>query len=127
MGKLKIFQSPAFGIKIKKLKKQDKKALDDAVLGVLNDPKIGEEKIGDLSGVFVYKFRINKQMILLSYTFDESEINLLTYVSHENFYGDFKRYKKARSISMPFSRRNILFSFLSPPSFNHALGERFGI
>ena len=94
MGKLRIYQSPAFGRKIKKLKKQEKKALDDAVLAILNDPQIGEEKVGDLSGVFVHKFKINKQLILLSYTFDESEINLLTYGSHENFYRELKRYKK---------------------------------
>ena len=72
-----------------------KKGLDDAVLDILNDPSIGEEKAGELAGVFVHKFKINKQLILLSYTYDENEINLLTFGSHENFYRDLKKYKKA--------------------------------
>ena len=69
--------------------------MDDAVLDIVGDPSIGEEKVGDLAGVRVYKFKINKQLILLSYTYDEIEINLLTFGSHENFYRDLKNYKKA--------------------------------
>jgi len=95
LGKRSIFLSPAFGRKIKKLKKQEKEQLDDAVLDILNDPSIGEEKVGDLSEVFVHKFKINKQLILLSYSYDEKEINLLTFGSHENFYRNLKKYKKA--------------------------------
>ena len=95
MGERKIFVSPAFGRKIKKLKKQEKKVLDDAVLDLLNDPSVAEEKVGDLAGVSVYKFKINKQSVRLSYTYDVNEINLLTFGSHENFYRDLKKYKKA--------------------------------
>ena len=80
---------------MKKLKKQEKKELDDAVLDILANPSIGQEKAGDLAGIFVHKFKINKQLTLLSYSFDESEICLLTYGSHENFYRDLKNYKKA--------------------------------
>ena len=95
MGERKIFVSPAFGRKIKKLKKQEKRELDDAVLNLLNDPSVADEKVGDLAGVSIYKFKINKQSVLLSYTYDENEINLLTFGSHENFYRDLKKYKKA--------------------------------
>ncbi|MEM6888722.1 MAG: type II toxin-antitoxin system RelE/ParE family toxin [Pseudomonadota bacterium] len=95
MHKRTIYVSPAFGRKVKKLKKQEKKELDHAVLDILNDPSIGEEKVGDLAGVSVHKFKINKQLILLSYTCDEKEINLLTFGSHENFYRDLKNYRKA--------------------------------
>lgn len=91
MGKRSIYLSPAFGRKIKKLKKQEKKGLDDAVLDILNDPSVGEDKVGDLSGVFVHKFKINKQLTLLSYSYDEEEINLLAFGSHENFYRDLKK------------------------------------
>ena len=94
MGERKIFVSPAFGRKIKKLKKQEKKELDDAVLDLLSDPSIAEEKVGDLAGVSVYKFKINKQLVLLFYTYDGNEISLLTFGSHENFYRDQKKYKK---------------------------------
>lgn len=95
MAERKIYLSPAFGKKIKKLKQQDKKKLDDAVLDILNEPSIGEEKAGNLAGVLVHKFKINKQLTLLSYTYTDAEINLLTFGSHENFYRDLKKYKKA--------------------------------
>jgi len=94
LAERKIYLSPAFGRKLKKLKKQEKKHLDDAVLDILNDPCVGQEKVGDLSGVLVHKFKINKQRTLLSYTYTDSEINLLTFGSHENFYRDLKKYKK---------------------------------
>lgn len=92
MDKRAVYVSPPFS---RKVKKQEKKELDDAVLDILNDPSIGEEKVGDLAGVLVYKFKINKQLILLSYTYDEDEINLLTFESHQNFYKDLKNYRKA--------------------------------
>jgi hypothetical protein len=94
LGSRKIFVSPAFGRKVNKLKKQEKKELDNAVLDILSAPTIGEEKVGDLAGVSVHKFKINKQLILLSYTYNETELNLLTFGSHENFYRDLKNYKK---------------------------------
>ncbi|HAY99326.1 MAG TPA: addiction module toxin RelE [Opitutae bacterium] len=90
-----MYTSPLLARKVKKLKKQEKTVLDDAVLDIVGGPSIGEEKVGDLAGVRVYKFKINKQLILLSYTYDEIEINLLTFGSHENFYRDLKNYKKA--------------------------------
>lgn len=95
MAKPKVYVSPAFSRKMKKLKKQEKKELDNAVLDILSDPTIGQEKAGDLAGVFVHKFKINKQLTLLSYTFNNGEIHLLTYGSHENFYRDLKSYKKS--------------------------------
>jgi len=91
LAERKIYLSPAFGRKLKKLKKQEKKDLDDAVLDILNDPGIGQEKVGDLAGVLVHKFKINKQLTLLSYTYTAREINLLTFGSHENFYRDLKK------------------------------------
>ena len=69
--------------------------MDGAVRDILSNPSIGEEKVGDLSDIFVYKSKINRKLILLLYTFDESEINLLTFGGHENFYRDLKKYKKA--------------------------------
>ena len=90
-----VYASAAFGRKAKKFKRQEKKELDNAVLDILKNPDIGEEKAGDLAGVFVHKFKVRKQLILLSYTYDKAEINLLTLGSHENFYRDLKNYRKA--------------------------------
>ena len=90
-----VFSSPAFGRKAKKLKKNEKQALDDAVLDILNDPEIGEQKTGDLSGIYVHKFKIGKQLVLLSYEIEEKEITLILFGTYENFYRDLKTYRKS--------------------------------
>lgn len=94
MANRKVFISPAFSRKAKKLKAGDKLEMDQAVSRILDNPEIGEEKVGDLAGVFVYKFRMRNLLVLLSYIFDDSEITLITFGSHENFYRDLKKYLK---------------------------------
>ena len=59
---------------------------------ICNDPTIGEMKVGDLQGVQVYKFKSNKQQILLAYEVINSTLYLYTFGSHENFYRDLKKY-----------------------------------
>ncbi len=58
---LKVKSTPTFARSVKKLHDKDKKAVDGAVREILAKPAIGEAKKGDLSGVSVYKFKINKQ------------------------------------------------------------------
>jgi mRNA-degrading endonuclease RelE of RelBE toxin-antitoxin system len=81
-----------FNKQIKKLHSQAKKELDKALHVIMQKPDIGELKKGDLLGVRVYKFKIQKQLALLAYVYlkDENSIFLLSFGSHENFYRDLK-------------------------------------
>jgi mRNA-degrading endonuclease RelE of RelBE toxin-antitoxin system len=90
----KILISPLFGRKLKKLKKDEKKRLDEEVRKIQGDPSLGQEKKGDLQGVRVHKFKLNNVQILLAYEVSENEILLLTFGSHENYYRDLKNYLK---------------------------------
>lgn len=92
--KVKVFQTNLFSKKIKKLSKKQKKDLDGAVQKIVKDPTIGVEKRGDLSGVFVYKFKSSTQLLLLAYEWDEESRTLLMIGVHENFYRDIANYKK---------------------------------
>jgi hypothetical protein len=88
-----IFVTPLFVRSVKKLHRNAKQDLDSA-LGVLQgNPLLGESKIGDLSGVRVYKFSMVGQLTLLAYQYDEltPSITCLSLGSHENFYRDLKR------------------------------------
>ena len=87
-----IQQTRSFKNKVKKLHKNQKAELDLAVKNIVNNPLIGEEKIGDLAGVRVYKFYIQKQLTLLAYMYSDDMITLLTFGSHENFYRDLKNH-----------------------------------
>jgi mRNA-degrading endonuclease RelE of RelBE toxin-antitoxin system len=90
----KVFVSPLFGRKEKKLSKKEKQILDQQIQKILESPDIGEEKKGDLLGVRVHKIKINKQEMLLAYEDFDKELVLLTIGSHENYYRDLKNYLK---------------------------------
>ena len=89
---MKIYQSSLFARKIKKLHHKQKLILDKEISKIANDPKIGTEKRGDLKGVLIHKFKINKQLYLLSYRKKNKDIELITIGSHENYYRDLKSY-----------------------------------
>ena len=90
---VRVLQTPTFKRAVKRLHKQQKRVLDEAVRAVATDPAIGESKVGDLAGVRVHKFKMNRQLILLAYEFLEADdsVKLLALGSHENFYRDLKR------------------------------------
>jgi ParE-like toxin of type II bacterial toxin-antitoxin system len=93
---LAVNATPSFSRAAKKLHARDKKVLDLAIQAILANPPLGEEKKGDLSGVFVYKFKLNNQETLLAYELlphknAPTEAVLLAVGSHENFYAALKR------------------------------------
>ncbi len=86
-----VKQMPAFKKAYKKLHANKKSEVNDAIRAIIKNPKIGEEKKGDLAGVFVYKFKIHRQEILLAYEWNQKERLLLALGVHENFYRDLKK------------------------------------
>lgn len=88
-----VLQAASFKKSVKKLKPNQKKDLDDAVKALCDDPFLGIQKKGDLAFLRVYKFKMNKQLMLLGYSFDDGNLvlELLTLGTHENFYRDLKR------------------------------------
>ena len=93
-GDLRVYQSSLFGRKAKRLKRREKDVLDSEIKRILANPGIDEEKRGDLRGVRVHKFKMQKQLILLAYSVSKQELNLITFGSHENYYRDLKKYLK---------------------------------
>ena len=93
---LQVRASPSFNRVAKKLQARDKKVLDTAIKAVLQNPQIGEEKKGDLTRVFVCKFKLNSQETLLAYELLPSKssatgVMLLAIGPHEHFYAGLKR------------------------------------
>ena len=85
--------TPTFRRSVKRLHRRQKTDLDNAVRAIAEEPMAGAAKRGDLTGVRVFKFRMNNQHTLLAYQEIEGEgvIKLLALGSHENFYRDLKR------------------------------------
>jgi len=89
---MRLLVTPSFVRATKRLHRSQKVDLDEAVRIISSDSEIGEAKVGDLSGVRVYKFRLSNQLCLLAYRIlDEDSLKLLTFGAHENFYRDLKR------------------------------------
>ena len=83
-------QTTRFSRSYKKLSNRETKFIHEAMELILKNPKTGSEKRGDLSALFVYKFKIGKAEWLLGYTFNESRKTLTWNAigQHENFYRD---------------------------------------
>lgn len=62
-----------------------------AIKRIISNPEIGEQKKGDLVGVYVYKFKINKQDTLLAYEWEPEQRILIALCVHENFYRNLKQ------------------------------------
>jgi len=100
------YKSP-FSKFVKKAHKPLQLAIEDAVKEICENPEAGESKVGDLSGIWVYKFKFNRQEYLIAYRPPSLEarnqgvgvelliIDFYQVGSHENFYDELKRYLKS--------------------------------
>ena len=93
---MKILQSRLFTRSIRKFHRQEKKTLDNEIRKIIRNPEIGQEKRGELKGVFVHKFKLKNIEYLLSYRFIRDDLELIMIGPHENYYRDLKNYLKAR-------------------------------
>jgi len=93
---MKIYQSRSFEKRIRRMHKQEKGVLDREIRNISEDPSIGEEKRGDLRGIFVHKFRIKEAEYLLAYRMVGEDLELMMMGPHENYYRDLTKYLKNR-------------------------------
>jgi len=78
------------------MRKPEKEILDQEVRKIAQNPSIGEEKKGDLTGVFVHKFKTETTQYLLAYRKTGEDLELVMIGPHENYYRDLKQYLKNR-------------------------------
>ena len=76
--------------------KPEKDALDREIRRIAENPNIGEEKKGDLRGVFVHKFKLKTTQYLLAYRKVDGDLELVMIGPHENYYRDLKQSLKNR-------------------------------
>lgn len=80
---MKIYQSRIFKDKIKKFSKQEKGILDEEIKRIIENPLVGEERKGDLRGVYIHKFKIKKYSACRMIN---NELELIMIGPHENYY-----------------------------------------
>ena len=74
--------------------KREKEILDQKIRNMADNPSIGEEKKGDIRGIFVHKFKIRTVEYLLAYRMVGEDLELIMIGPHENYYRDLKKYLK---------------------------------
>lgn len=93
-----IFLPPAAKY-FKKLKdKKLKKLYQEAIDKIREDHTVGEEKKGDLSGIFGYDVYYNKTNYELAYRVEYNDDKVIVVImagTRENFYEQLKRYMKS--------------------------------
>ncbi|MBZ0057271.1 type II toxin-antitoxin system RelE/ParE family toxin [Leclercia adecarboxylata] len=94
---IEVYQSSRFEKVFKRLTKEEQDSVDVEIEHIIENPEIGEKKKGDLSYLWVHKFYMGKQQYLLGYTWLEHKlvIYLLSLGTHENYYDEQKRHRKA--------------------------------
>ena len=89
---MQILVTPSFERALKKLHPNQKKSLDKAVTAIAADPQLGDQMLGDLNGIYVYKFKlIDKQWLLAYRLISSKKMKLLLLGPHENFYRELKK------------------------------------
>ena len=114
---MRVLSTPRFDRAVKKLHAEEKGALDEAVRSVIVKPASGEPKKGDLSNVRVYKYRFNRERMLLAYAANEKE-----QVDHlDRLWDTRKLLSRSRALrsfmsqsTFPIRCTNLAISFASP-------------
>lgn len=94
---IEVYQSRRFEKVFNRLTKEDQDNVDEEIDRIIANPEIGERKKGDLSYLWVHKFYMGKHQYLLGYTWRDQklEIYLLSLGTHENYYDEQKRHRRA--------------------------------
>lgn len=97
LNEVKVFETRRFEKALNKLSETQLKVVEDEIDKIIEDPEVGELKKGDLSHLRVHKFKLEKQQVLLGYSWFEEklELYLLQIGPHENFYQKQKTQRKA--------------------------------
>ncbi|HEY0893981.1 MAG TPA: type II toxin-antitoxin system RelE/ParE family toxin [Cellvibrio sp.] len=94
---IEIYESPTFKKAFKRLSEAHKDLVDDEIGKIEQNPELGERKKGDLSHLWVHKFKLDGRETLLAYSWQAQrlELYLLNLGPHENFYQDSKNRRDA--------------------------------
>jgi len=88
------FYKPPFKKFVKKQARPLQLSIEDEVERIIENPKMGETKKGDLREFRVHKFAFKKQRLLIAYQVFTNEILFYLVGPHENFYRNLKKYLK---------------------------------
>ena len=75
-NEISVYESRRFEKALKKLSEVELRSVEDEIDRIIADPEIGEQKKGDLSHLWVHKFKLNSKQVLLGYSWVENKLAL---------------------------------------------------
>ena len=87
---MKVILSNSFKCKLKKLDKKHKIFILDCMDTIIEKPKSGNKKTGDIYYLFVYKKSYLKKQVFIAYFFDKKVVKFYAFGVNKNFYTDLK-------------------------------------
>jgi len=96
-AEIAVYQTNRFEKALHKLPEAQRHLVEDEIDAIIDTPCLGELKKGDLAHLRVHKFSLNRQQVLLGYSWLEGklELYLLQLGPHENFYDKAKEQRKS--------------------------------
>lgn len=93
-----VVQAPRFARAKRAFPASVQLQIDEIVKTIMADPLVGEPKSGALKGVWVEKFKVGAQQLLVAYSFaaKTQTLEMLDVGPHENFYRGLTQYLDAR-------------------------------
>jgi len=83
---VKIIMTPPFRYEYKTWNKKQKKAANEALAAIAENPSAGVPQKGDLDGARLYELRRGDDLIIVSYACGPDSVRLLHLGIRENFY-----------------------------------------
>lgn len=96
-NEIEVRQTRIFQKAYKRLSENQQDQVDDEIDKIIDNPDIGTRKKGDLSHMWVHKFKLDSAEVLLGYSWNKGAliITLMNVGSHENFYQEAKKRRSA--------------------------------
>jgi len=94
---ISVFETNRFAKSLEKLPPVYQEIVENEIDKIIAEPLIGNQKKGDLSHLWVHKFKIKNQQWLLGYNWNNEKliIHLLQLGSHENYYQEASKKRNA--------------------------------
>jgi mRNA-degrading endonuclease RelE of RelBE toxin-antitoxin system len=96
-NEIEVRQTRVFKKAYKRLSQNQQDLVDDEIDKIIENPDLGTRKKGNLSHLWVHKFKMNSAEVLLGYSWNEGAlvITLMNVGPHENFYEEAKKRRAA--------------------------------
>jgi len=96
-NEIEVRQTRIFKKVYKRLSENQQDQVDDEIDKIIDNLDLGTRKKGDLSHMWVHKFKLDNTEVLLGYSWNEGGliITLMNVGPHENFYQEAKKRRSA--------------------------------